>query len=127
MIAPASFIPLAEEIGFIVPLGEWVIRQACVTAAEWPEHLHVAVNISAAQFRSPGLMQVIVGALAALRLSPTLLEIEITEKVLLQNKETTLAALPQLRALGFRIPMYALRYDHSSPPSLYLCLLNTTP
>ncbi len=65
MIAPASFIPLAEEIGFIVPLGEWVIRQACVTAAEWPEHLHVAVNISAAQFRSPGLMQVIVGALAA--------------------------------------------------------------
>ncbi|MDI1263219.1 MAG: PAS-domain containing protein, partial [bacterium] len=65
MISPASFIPLAEEIGFIVPMGEWVIRQACMTAARWPEHLHVAVNISAIQFRSPGLMQVIVSALAA--------------------------------------------------------------
>jgi diguanylate cyclase (GGDEF)-like protein len=65
MVAPASFISLAEEIGFIVPLGEWVIRQACITAAGWPGDLHVAINISAAQFRSPGLMQVIVGALAA--------------------------------------------------------------
>ena len=114
MIAPASFIPLAEEIGFIVPLGEWVIRQACVTAAEWPEHLHVAVNISAAQFRSPGLMQVIVGALAASRLSPTRLEIEITETVLLQNKETTLAALHQLRALGIRIAMDDFGTGYSS-------------
>ena len=79
LVSPATFIPLAEEIGFIVPMGEWVIRQACATAAGWPEHLHVAVNISAAQFRSPGLMQVIVGALAASGLQPTRLEIEITE------------------------------------------------
>ena len=54
MISPADFIPLAEEIGFIVPMGEWVIRQACATAAQWPDDLHVAVNISAIQFRSPG-------------------------------------------------------------------------
>ena len=54
MISPADFIPLAEEIGFIVPMGEWVIRQACATAARWPDDLHVAVNISAIQFRSPG-------------------------------------------------------------------------
>src|SRR5207248_6074291 len=71
MISPADFIPLAEEIGFIVPMGEWVIRQACATAAQWPDNLHVAVNISAMQFRSPGLMQVIVSALAASDLAPT--------------------------------------------------------
>src|SRR5206468_8566356 len=61
LVSPATFIPLAEEIGFIVAIGEWVIRQACSTAAKWPGDLHVAVNISAVQFRSPGLMQVIVG------------------------------------------------------------------
>src|SRR6185503_5196818 len=100
MISPADFIPLAEEIGFIVPVGEWVIRQACATAAQWPGELHVAVNISAIQFRNPGLMQVIVSALAASGLTPTRLEIEITESVLLHNKEATLAVLHQLRALG---------------------------
>jgi diguanylate cyclase (GGDEF)-like protein len=113
-VAPSSFIPLAEEIGFIVPLGEWVIRQACRTAAQWPEHLHVAVNISAAQFRSPGLLQVIVGALAASGLSPTRLEIEITETVLLQNQDTTLVVLHQLRALGVRIAMDDFGTGYSS-------------
>src|SRR4029453_14773735 len=87
MISPADFIPLAEEIGFIVPVGEWVIRQACATAAQWPDNLHVAVNISAIQFRSPGLMQMIVSALAASGLAPTRLEIEITERVFFLHKE----------------------------------------
>jgi EAL domain-containing protein (putative c-di-GMP-specific phosphodiesterase class I) len=114
LISPATFIPLAEEIGFIVPMGEWVIRQACVTAAQWPDHLHVAVNISAIQFRSPGLMQVIVGALAASGLAPTRLEIEITESVLLHNKEATLAVLHQLRALGIRIAMDDFGTGYSS-------------
>jgi diguanylate cyclase (GGDEF)-like protein len=114
LVAPAAFIPLAEEIGFIVPIGEWVIRQACTTAAQWPGDLHVAVNISAVQFRSPGLMQVIVGALAASGLHPTRLEIEITESVLLQNKETTLAVLHQLRALGIRIAMDDFGTGYSS-------------
>jgi len=114
LISPATFIPLAEETGFIIPLGEWVIRQACLTAAEWPEHLHVAVNISASQFRSAGLMQVIVSALAASRLKPTRLEIEITETVLLQDKETTLAILHQLRALGVRIAMDDFGTGYSS-------------
>jgi diguanylate cyclase (GGDEF)-like protein/PAS domain S-box-containing protein len=113
-ISPATFIPLAEEIGFIVPMGAWVIRQACATAAQWPEHLHVAVNISAIQFRSPGLMEVIVGALAASGLSPTRLEIEITESVLLHNKEATLAVLHQLRALGIRIAMDDFGTGYSS-------------
>jgi predicted signal transduction protein with EAL and GGDEF domain len=105
IVAPGTFIPLAEEIGFIVPIGEWVIRQACATAARWPEDIRVAVNISAVQFRNPGLMQVIIGALAASGLHPTRLEIEITETVLLQDKETTLAVLHQLRELGVRIAM----------------------
>ena len=114
LISPASFIPLAEEIGFIVPIGEWVIRQACATAARWPGNLNVAVNISAVQFRSPGLMQVIVGALAASRLEPTRLEIEITETVLLRQRETTLAVLHQLRALGIRIAMDDFGTGYSS-------------
>jgi diguanylate cyclase (GGDEF)-like protein len=114
LASPATFIPLAEEIGFIVPMGEWVIRQACATAAQWPEDLHVAVNISAVQFRNPGLMQVIIGALAASGLNPTRLEIEITETVLLHNKETTLAVLHQLRALGIRIAMDDFGTGYSS-------------
>jgi EAL domain-containing protein (putative c-di-GMP-specific phosphodiesterase class I) len=114
MISPADFIPLAEEIGFIVPMGEWVIRQACATAAQWPDNLHVAVNISAIQFRSPGLMQVIVSALAASGLAATRLEIEITESVLLHNKEATLAVLHQLRALGIRIAMDDFGTGYSS-------------
>jgi len=114
IIAPAAFIPLAEEIGFIVPMGDWVIRQACATAAQWPGDLHVAVNISAAQFRGPGLMQVIVGALAASGLHPTRLEIEITETVLLQHRETTLAVLHQLRSLGIRIAMDDFGTGYSS-------------
>ncbi len=114
MISPADFIPLAEEIGFIVPMGEWIIRQACTTAAQWPDHLHVAVNISAIQFRSPGLMQLIVGALAASGLAPTRLEIEITESVLLNNREAALAVLHQLRALGIRIAMDDFGTGYSS-------------
>jgi diguanylate cyclase (GGDEF)-like protein len=114
LIAPGTFIPLAEEIGFIVPMGEWVIRQACATAARWPEDIHVAVNISAAQFRSPGLMQVIVGALATSGLQPTRLEIEITETVLLHNREATLAVLHQLRELGIRIAMDDFGTGYSS-------------
>jgi diguanylate cyclase (GGDEF)-like protein len=114
MIAPNTFIPLAEEIGFIVPIGEWVIRQACATAALWPEDIHVAVNISAVQFRNPGLMQVIVSALAVSGLHPTRLEIEITETVLLQDKEITLATLHQLRALGVRIAMDDFGTGYSS-------------
>ena len=114
MISPADFIPLAEEIGFIVPMGEWVIRQACATAAQWPDDLHVAVNISAIQFRNPGLMQVIVSALAASGLAATRLEIEITESVLLHNKEATLAVLHQLRALGIRIAMDDFGTGYSS-------------
>jgi diguanylate cyclase (GGDEF)-like protein len=114
LVSPGTFIPLAEEIGFIVPLGEWVIREACATAARWPGDSRVAINISAVQFRNPGLMQVIVGALATSGLDPTRLEIEITETVLLQNKETTLVVLHQLRALGVRIALDDFGTGYSS-------------
>jgi diguanylate cyclase (GGDEF)-like protein len=114
LIAPNSFIPLAEEIGLIVPIGEWVIRQACRTASRWPKHLHVAVNISAAQFRYSGLAEVIVGALASAGLEASRLEIEITESVLLQDKEGTLAILHRLRELGVRIAMDDFGTGYSS-------------
>jgi EAL domain-containing protein (putative c-di-GMP-specific phosphodiesterase class I) len=91
-----------------------VIRQACIAAAKWPEDIHVAVNISAVQFRSPDLMKVIVGALAASGLDPARLELEITETVLLHSKEATLAVLHQLRALGVRIAMDDFGTGYSS-------------
>jgi diguanylate cyclase (GGDEF)-like protein/PAS domain S-box-containing protein len=114
LVSPGTFIPLAEEIGFIVPMGEWVIREACATAAGWPGNCRVAINISAVQFRNPGLLQVIIGALATSGLDPTRLEIEITETVLLQNKDTTLAVLHQLRALGVRIALDDFGTGYSS-------------
>ncbi|MBR0723804.1 EAL domain-containing protein [Bradyrhizobium manausense] len=114
LVPPGSFIPFAEEIGLIVPIGEWVIRQACATASRWPNHLHIAINISAVQFRQPGLTEVIVGALAATGLDPGRLEIEITESVLIQDRNGALATLHQLRALGIRIAMDDFGTGYSS-------------
>jgi predicted signal transduction protein with EAL and GGDEF domain len=114
LVSPNAFIPLAEELGFIVPMGDWIIGQACAAAAQWPDNLVVAVNISAIQFRHPGLAHSIVGALAASGLRPSRLEIEITETALLQDKEATLAVLHQLRALGVRIAMDDFGTGYSS-------------
>ena len=114
IISPGAFIPLAEETGFIIPLGEWVIREACATAAKWPGGLKVAVNLSAVQFRSPGLVQVVLGALASSGLPAERLELEITETVLLQDSEATLSTLYQLRALGVRIAMDDFGTGYSS-------------
>ena len=114
MVSPATFIPLAEETGLIVPIGEWVIRQACATAARWPADIKIAVNLSPAQLRSPGLLQVVVSALAASGLAPDRLELEITETVLLHDSEATLAILYQLRELGVRIAMDDFGTGYSS-------------
>jgi len=111
---PAGFIPLAEEIGFIVPLGEWVLRDACATAAGWRDNLKIAVNLSPVQFRSPGLIQIVQSALSASGLSPDRLELEITESILLQNVDATLATLYRLRALGVRIAMDDFGTGYSS-------------
>jgi EAL domain-containing protein (putative c-di-GMP-specific phosphodiesterase class I) len=114
MIPPGDFIPLAEENGFIVPLGEWVIREACRTAAGWPDHVKVAVNLSPAQFKNAGLEQAVVSALAQSGLRPDRLELEITETVLLQDSATTLATLHQLRSLGVRVAMDDFGTGYSS-------------
>jgi EAL domain-containing protein (putative c-di-GMP-specific phosphodiesterase class I) len=114
MISPSMFIPLAEEIGFIVPLGEWALREACKAAVEWPDPLRVSVNISPAQFRNPGLLQMVISALAASGLPPERLELEITESVLLGDSEATLATLYQMRDLGVRIAMDDFGTGYSS-------------
>jgi diguanylate cyclase (GGDEF)-like protein len=114
IVAPAAFIPLAEEIGFIIPLGEWTIRQACATAARWPGDVKVAVNLSPVQFRNSGLVQTVVNALAASGLGPERLELEITETTLLQDGEATLAMLYQLREIGVSIAMDDFGTGYSS-------------
>ena len=114
MVSPADFIPLAEEIGLIVPIGEWVIRQACRDAAAWPGSASVAVNVSPAQFKSERLVETIMSALASSGLPPGRLEIEITEGVLLQESERTLRTLHRLRALGLRVSMDDFGTGYSS-------------
>jgi diguanylate cyclase (GGDEF)-like protein/PAS domain S-box-containing protein len=103
MIPPANFVPLAEEIGFIVPLGEWVLRQACTEAAKWPENLKVAVNLSPVQFKSGNLPQLVSQTLKSTGLAAGRLELEVTESILLEESKKNLATLHQLRALGTRI------------------------
>ncbi len=114
MISPTDFIPVAEDIGLIVPLGEWVLREACSEAAKWPADVKVAVNLSAVQFRSRNLVQAVISALAHSGLSPLRLELEITESLFLAETETNLAILHQLRGLGVSISMDDFGTGYSS-------------
>jgi diguanylate cyclase (GGDEF)-like protein len=114
MISPADFIPLAEETGLIVPIGEWVLREACAEAALWQNHICVSVNLSPVQFKNPGLVPAVVRALAASGLEAARLELEITETVLLQDNEATLATLHKLRSLGARIALDDFGTGYSS-------------
>jgi predicted signal transduction protein with EAL and GGDEF domain len=114
IVSPGEFIPLAEETGLIVPLGEWVLRTACAEASTWPDHIKVAVNLSAVQFKNRKLVEVIMNALAGARLSPHRLELEITESVLLADDDATLAMLHQMRGLGVRISMDDFGTGYSS-------------
>ena len=102
-ISPATFIPLAEETALIVPIGEWVLQQACREAASWPSHIKVAVNVSPVQFRCGNVQMSVVRALAATGLLGSRLELEITESILLENNVSTLTTLNELRTLGVRI------------------------
>ena len=114
LVSPAEFIPLAEETGLIVPLGEWIIQKACADAAKWPRHIKVAVNLSPIQLMSPNLMSVVADALAVSGLSAPRLELEITEAVLMQNTEATIATLHRLRHLGVHITMDDFGTGYSS-------------
>jgi diguanylate cyclase (GGDEF)-like protein len=114
MVSPVEFIPVAEEIGLIVALGEQVIRWACADAANWPDDICVAVNLSPTQLASKGLLPAVLESLASSGLPPHRLELEITEAVLMQNSEVTLRTLHQLRALGIRISMDDFGTGYSS-------------
>jgi diguanylate cyclase (GGDEF)-like protein/PAS domain S-box-containing protein len=114
MISPAEFIPVAEDTGLINELGEWVLRTACTEAAGWPDHVLLAVNVSPVQLKCPTVALKIAGALAASGLSPSRLEVEITEAVLIHDDETALAILHQLRAIGVRIVLDDFGTGYSS-------------
>jgi diguanylate cyclase (GGDEF)-like protein/PAS domain S-box-containing protein len=113
-IAPNNFIPLAEETGLIVPLGEWVLRRACAEAAGWSNAVTVAVNLSPVQFKNPNLTSTVMAALKTSGLPASRLELEITESVLLQNSEATLTTLHELRAQGVRISLDDFGTGYSS-------------
>jgi len=114
LLTPDLFIPLAEEIGLIVPLGDWVLRRACADAARWPEPIGLAVNFSPVQFQSRQLVEQVASALSETGLTPGRLEIEITENVLIKDKESTLALLHALKGLGVRIAMDDFGTGYSS-------------
>ena len=114
MITPNEFIPAAEETGLITQIGERVLRKACVEAATWPEDITVAVNVSPVQFKNQTLVLTVISALAASGLSARRLAIEVTEAVLMQDNEATLATLHQLRDLGVQIVMDDFGTGYSS-------------
>ncbi|MFQ5879807.1 MAG: putative bifunctional diguanylate cyclase/phosphodiesterase, partial [Dehalococcoidia bacterium] len=144
LLFPAEFIPLAEETGLIVPLGEWVLHIACAQNKAWQDAglspLRVAVNLSARQFQQPDLVEMVARVLKETHLDPHLLELEITEGTAMQNLASTIAVLHDLREMGVRIaiddfgagysslsylknlPVDALKIDRS-----FVCDLTTDP
>jgi diguanylate cyclase (GGDEF)-like protein/PAS domain S-box-containing protein len=114
LVMPSVFIPVAEETGLIVLLGEWVIRNALMEVRHWPEHLSVSVNLSPAQMRSPNLVPTVLNALASSGVPAERLELEITETVLMHDTEANMAVLHQLRALGVRIALDDFGTGYSS-------------
>ena len=114
MISPAEFIPLAEDTGLINQLGEWVLTTACKEAANWPDNVRLAVNVSPIQFRSGTLALKVMAALAASGLAASRLELEITEAVLIRDDEAALAILHDLRAIGARIALDDFGTGYSS-------------
>lgn len=114
LIAPSEFIPIAEETGLIVPIGEWILRQACCEAATWPRGISVAVNLSPVQFKSKGLVDAVAKALSVSGLEARRLQLEITESVLLDDTASNLAVLQELRDLGALIAMDDFGTGYSS-------------
>ena len=116
-ISPAEFIPVAEETGLIVSLGEWVLRTACFRAKQWADDgrpLRVAVNVSARQFRTPGFVATVEDALRDSGLAASSLELEITEGLVMEDSEASGVALTKLRALGVRIALDDFGTGYSS-------------
>ena len=113
-VPPDEFIPLAEETGMIAQIGAWALQEACRQATTWPDELGVAVNVSAVQFRLPGLYEAVAAALATTGLQPSRLELEITEGVLLRDTDDTLVMLDRLRGLGVKLAMDDFGTGYSS-------------
>jgi predicted signal transduction protein with EAL and GGDEF domain len=114
MVSPATFIPIAEESGLIMEIGEWVLRQACNEAASWPRPLQIAVNLSPIQFRHGDLAALVHSVLLETGLAPVRLELEITEGVLVEDFARGLSILRRLKALGVRIAMDDFGTGYSS-------------
>jgi diguanylate cyclase (GGDEF)-like protein len=117
-IPPSVFIPIAEDSGLILPLGEWALREACTQAARWPGNLKIAVNLSAVQFSLPNLADTILRVVTEAALSPDRLVLEITESLFISDTEKTLTTLHRLKALGVRIAMDDFGTGYSSLSSL---------
>jgi EAL domain-containing protein (putative c-di-GMP-specific phosphodiesterase class I) len=114
VVSPATFIPVAEESGLIVAMGEWILREACREASTWPRPLQIAVNLSPVQFRQGDLPTLVHSVLLATGLSPSRLELEITEGVLIDDFSRAVAILRRLKLLGVRIAMDDFGTGYSS-------------
>jgi diguanylate cyclase (GGDEF)-like protein len=113
-LSPDRFIPIAEDTGMIVALGEWILRRACTDAVRWPAHIKIAVNLSPVQFRNPMLVPTVRDILHTAGLSPDRLEVEITESVLLQKHTAIIDMLHELAALGINIVLDDFGVGYSS-------------
>jgi len=114
VVPPATFIPLAEDSGLILPLGDWVLAEACRRAAQWPNDLKIAVNLSPVQFSDPKLLSTIERILAETGLAPNRLELEITERIFMDSGEITLTTLRRMKQLGICISMDDFGTGYSS-------------
>src|SRR5579863_9541429 len=114
IVSPGVFIPLAEESGLIIPIGEWILREACREAASWPRPLRIAVNLSPIQFRHGDLAELVLAVLLETGLAPSRLELEITEGVLVEDFSRAVLILRRLKALGVRIAMDDFGTGYSS-------------
>jgi diguanylate cyclase (GGDEF)-like protein len=118
MVTPEKFIPIAEETGLIIPIGEWALRAACIEARSWQDAglpaVRVAVNISGCQFRRADLAETVARILEETGLDPGRVEIELTESVLLENSDTALSMLKELKSLGVRLAMDDFGTGYSS-------------
>jgi EAL domain-containing protein (putative c-di-GMP-specific phosphodiesterase class I) len=114
VVSPDEFIPIAEESGLILQIGEWVLREACLAASSWPTSLSIAVNVSARQLRSKSFVSTVTNVLAHTGLAASRLEVEFTESVLADDVFTILSTLRQLKGLGVRIALDDFGTGYSS-------------
>ena len=114
LVPPGRFIGVAEDTGLIVPLGMWVLRDACLRATMWPQHIGIAVNVSTVQLRQAGFCQAVIDVIHETGIAPSRLELEITESVFIQDTAETMATLLRLREIGIKLAMDDFGTGYSS-------------